>query len=843
LAIDLDLPTGEFADAQTVEVRVVARFGMKANQKAVNDLLGERVEGYWPDLVQLLCAPAELDLPKMPGRPKQFFTDRQPGGASLNEEQRAAVVRALASHHAFCIQGPPGTGKTTVICELVEQLVARGERLLVVASTHPAIDEVLRRIGAKDAVRALRFSWDDTKIAEDVRRFSPAELIDGFLQRLSKTSGTNRKWASQRQALSDAIQRLERLRGAQAYHVELSRRYYEANEHAEQVHETVARDEPPLQAKLGGFTKRIEEIDQQITAIEVDRRAAETNAESVYKSANRRVRALAWIGLGQVALARRSVRHLCKALESNLREQANLRNDRLAAQKSLDDLSQTLNSAKQSLQNAAVAVQQADNDREQAEMECREHALLVDRDLKAASIPRLLEDLRQRDSRLAGYERLGGRFNDLLANARNEGGDLSRLRDDLLAVTNVFCCTTTGVAGTPELRDLSYDTLIVDEASRVTDPEFLIAAVRARRWILVGDEHQLPPYVEQADEHFIHALSALHRSEATGKSLQEAVDELGALWEEDEELHQFRRESVVRVADELRTSGAWADTYRSEYQEGVDLLRTEAGDPSKAMLTAMRESMVHSLFERVVKCCPPAMKVRLVEQRRMIEPIAAIVSEPVYGGDYRTPSAEDLARCGVEPLTTPTFPTAVTFLDTSLLGTKAGNEMDGNGFVNRTEVRWIVAACRTLDKELAQVGSQPISVSILTFYKAQALLARAELSHHQFVKLRFSVIDAVDRIQGQESDLVILSFCRTAGKSVSPRFGQWLQDLRRLNVACTRAHRALILVGQKELLGRLCANELAMTFYRHLDALFDRRPDVMRVVRQFGSSSQGGNGR
>src|SRR5581483_11679296 len=98
----------------------------------------------------------------------------------------------------------------------------------------------------------------------------------------------------------------------------------------------------------------------------------------------------------------------------------------------------------------------------------------------------------------------------------------------------------------------------VDEASRVTDSEFLIGAVRARRWVLVGDEHQLPPYVEQADEHFLHSLAAIHRVErGASPDLEKAVPELARLWREDEELRQFREAAVLDSAKQILDSGAW----------------------------------------------------------------------------------------------------------------------------------------------------------------------------------------------------------------------------------------------------------------------------------------------
>ena len=96
----------------------------------------------------------------------------------------------------------------------------------------------------------------------------------------------------------------------------------------------------------------------------------------------------------------------------------------------------------------------------------------------------------------------------------------------LLRAANLICATTVAIGSHPMISGTKnekgerkagewseFDTLIVDEASRVTDAEFLIGAVRSRRWILVGDEHQLPPYVEQDEEHFLHALVALRMVE------------------------------------------------------------------------------------------------------------------------------------------------------------------------------------------------------------------------------------------------------------------------------------------------------------------------------------------
>ena len=209
---------------------------------------------------------------------------------------------------------------------------------------------------------------------------------------------------------------------------------------------------------------------------------------------------------------------------------------------------------------------------------------------------------------------------------------------------------------------------------------------------------------------------------------------------------------------------------------------------------------------------------------------------PVYAGDYQSPSETELARSGVIPLTTATFRTPITFLDTSALGDRGRDELVGNSFINKAEAKQIVKACLILEKEISDVTSDRVTVSILSFYKAQARLIDRELSKHRFKRLRFSVIDAIDRIQGQESDVVFLSFTRTAGKYVLSQFGQWLQDIRRLNVACTRAHRALFLVGQKDMLLKLHSNEQAVVFYKNLFELFDAYPAHMTMIKHLADN-------
>jgi hypothetical protein len=77
----------------------------------------------------------------------------------------------------------------------------------------------------------------------------------------------------------------------------------------------------------------------------------------------------------------------------------------------------------------------------------------------------------------------------------------------ILDSANVVCGTTIGILQHPDIQDSTrggqlgrtpiFDVLIVDEASKTTFQEFLVPALLASRWVLVGDPRQLSPYVEE----------------------------------------------------------------------------------------------------------------------------------------------------------------------------------------------------------------------------------------------------------------------------------------------------------------------------------------------------------
>lgn len=80
------------------------------------------------------------------------------------------------------------------------------------------------------------------------------------------------------------------------------------------------------------------------------------------------------------------------------------------------------------------------------------------------------------------------------------GKDIDPIEKVILDSANLVAGTMIGILQHPDIRankqGASFDVLIVDEASKVTFSDFIVPALHAKRWILVGDVKQLSPYVE-----------------------------------------------------------------------------------------------------------------------------------------------------------------------------------------------------------------------------------------------------------------------------------------------------------------------------------------------------------
>lgn len=118
-------------------------------------------------------------------RIKEWFviTDETRSGS---KEQRHFIHQAINTPDFAIMEGPPGSGKTTVILELICQLVKQGKRVLLCGSTHVAIDNVLERLKERRNNISLLEQFhilpvrigDEQRISDDVREFQINNLIE-----------------------------------------------------------------------------------------------------------------------------------------------------------------------------------------------------------------------------------------------------------------------------------------------------------------------------------------------------------------------------------------------------------------------------------------------------------------------------------------------------------------------------------------------------------------------------------------------------------------------------------------------------------------------------------------
>ena len=110
--------------------------------------------------------------------------------------QVKAVRKAVGNKNIFLIQGPPGTGKTTVIAEVVQQLINRGEKVLVSSQTHIAVDNVLEKLSEIENLNLLRIGTY-SKLNDNIKRFHINGWIKFYAEDYSRYSQNNLKFLKQ----------------------------------------------------------------------------------------------------------------------------------------------------------------------------------------------------------------------------------------------------------------------------------------------------------------------------------------------------------------------------------------------------------------------------------------------------------------------------------------------------------------------------------------------------------------------------------------------------------------------------------------------------------------------
>lgn len=212
--------------------------------------------------------------------------------------------------------------------------------------------------------------------------------------------------------------------------------------------------------------------------------------------------------------------------------------------------------------------------------------------------------------------------------------------------------------------------------------------------------------------------------------------------------------------------------------------------PTVKSIMALKGGLGKTLMERIVENKPETVTL-LKMQYRMNEQIMKFSSEWFYNGMVE--SAPTVSHRGILDYDTPMM-----WIDTAECDGKEEFVGENFGRINRAEAELTL---QTLQQYLEKIGKQrileeSIDVGIISPYRAQVQLLRKELRKREFFRpyRHLLTVNTVDGFQGQERDIILISLVRSNdGGDIG-----FLRDLRRMNVAITRARMKLIILGSSE---------------------------------------------
>ena len=236
--------------------------------------------------------------------------------------------------------------------------------------------------------------------------------------------------------------------------------------------------------------------------------------------------------------------------------------------------------------------------------------------------------------------------------------------------------------------------------------------------------------------------------------------------------------------------------------------------PTVKSIAALKAGLGKTLMEHIVEMHPEAVSLLKI-QYRMNDDIMRFSSNYFYNGQVE--SAPEVKYRSILDLDTP-----MTWIDTSQLDLPADSDIsfkeqfvgESFGRINKAEAEVTLLA---LQHYFNQIGKQRlldehIDVGIISPYRAQVQYLRRLLMKREFFKpfRRLISVNTVDGFQGQERDIIVISMVRSNDDG---QIG-FLRDLRRMNVAITRARMKLIILGDKNTMTR-------HPFYQQLSQYID----------------------
>ena len=215
--------------------------------------------------------------------------------------------------------------------------------------------------------------------------------------------------------------------------------------------------------------------------------------------------------------------------------------------------------------------------------------------------------------------------------------------------------------------------------------------------------------------------------------------------------------------------------------------------PTVKSIAALKAGLGKTLMERIVEQKPEVVTL-LRMQYRMNEEIMRFSSDWFYGNQVE--SAPGVKYRSILDLDVP-IEWVEASPDPSEDGEKGYEQFVGESFgrINKVEAELTLL---TLQEYFDRIGktrilNERLDVGIISPYRAQVQYLRSQLKKKEWFKpfRHLITVNTVDGFQGQERDIVVISLVRSNDEG---QIG-FLRDLRRMNVAITRARMKLIILG------------------------------------------------
>lgn len=410
-----------------------------------------------------ISVPAEID---------SFF---QPG---LDKAKRSALRSILGATAMSVVQGPPGTGKTTLIAEIIAQELAGkpGSRILLASQTHIALDHALSKVmEVSQGASVLRIGTPD-QLAQTAEAWTlPAQLA---------------AWKAETQVASSEYLRrhLSATNSTDVGTRELATRFRVVLDRRQRTQVALESRRVELQEVVARRDALREEVDRLLDAVaELESHVSPSGPDSLVSSIRRLVDQVVEVGA-----------------DLSASDEAIGRLDSLSVEVAeLASLSGELNAEADQIATELRVMPAL------REMPTEESLL--------AEIDKLLSD---DDKRAQAFQTLAEEWVERFRAT-------AEFRLALLFRARIVASTCVALTGSQGADRVVFDLCIVDESSKANPTELMVPLASSRKWVLVGDEKQLPPFVEPElyDNDALDRFD-LHRSEVEERLFAELAGSL-----------------------------------------------------------------------------------------------------------------------------------------------------------------------------------------------------------------------------------------------------------------------------------------------------------------------------